>query len=103
MRVDFLSNEIFHEIFKHPSMIDLVRTFRGLPIRLDERALHHLQINTNVDLRSAPTQGVNMYCSKFLPRLVDRVESFYLSNHHHAQNQIDQFSKVDSLYANLLV
>ncbi|CAF1971492.1 unnamed protein product [Rotaria magnacalcarata] len=74
-------------------MIGLVRAFHGLTIRLDELVLQHLQINNYVDLCSASTQKINMCRSEFLPRLVDPVESFYLSNHHHAQNQIDQFFK----------
>ena len=56
MHVDFLTNEIF----QHLSVIDLVHVFRGLTIRLDELVLHYLQINTNVDLRSAPIQEVNI-------------------------------------------
>ncbi|CAF4464246.1 unnamed protein product, partial [Rotaria sp. Silwood2] len=91
MRFESLPNEMFTEIFKHLSISDLVRAFRGLNCRFDNLISKHFEINTNVDLRSAPKQEVDVYCLQFLPPITHRIKSLYLSNHFYTPNQIDQF------------
>ncbi|CAF1421777.1 unnamed protein product [Rotaria sp. Silwood1] len=106
MNFESLANELLLDIFEYFNTIQLLHTFHGLNIRLNELIYRHLQTYP-LDFRSISKQDFNSICQKNLPFITNQITSIHLSNDDDTPEQpnlflsygfhFQQFTKLQSL------
>ena len=79
MKLEVLANELLLDLFEFFNTGELIRTFTGLNARFDQLLGYHLCLQP-VDFRLIPTDDFDLVFQRFLPSVIDRIQSLRLSN-----------------------
>jgi len=90
MYLEFLSNELFLDIFEYLSAVHLLRAFYDLNIRLNNLLYLHFKIHS-FNFQSSSKYNFDLICHQYLPFITDRIYSLRLSDDDDTPNQIDLF------------
>jgi hypothetical protein len=90
MNFESLPNELLFELFEYLSVTDRFRAFIGLNDRFDTllfKPFHEYCL----DFRSLSKRDFDFVCQRYLPSIIDRVCSIYLSDDDETPDQINCF------------
>jgi len=88
--LEFLSNELFLELFEYLSSIDLVQSFFNINHRFNNLIYIHLQTHY-LDFQSCTKTQFDFLCQQILPSITNHVVSLRLSDDDNTPEQIARF------------
>ena len=94
MKFEELVNELLLDIFEFIDIIRLLRAFYGLNSRLNNLVSKSIRIY-HVDFRSLPRQEFDDFCQRYLPSMINGVQSICLSDDDETPNLSQNFLSYD--------
>ncbi|CAF1453194.1 unnamed protein product [Adineta ricciae] len=90
MILEDLPNELFIEIFRCLSTLDLLRSVYNLNFRFNQLLFAHFLTST-IDFRSIALRDFRLVCREYLPLLANQIISLRLSNDDRTPQQMEVF------------
>jgi hypothetical protein len=90
MNFESLPNQLLFELFEYFPLTDLFRAFIGLNNRFNNLLFEQIH-KYRVDIRSISKQDFDFVCECYLPSIIDRICSIYLSDDDQTPDQINCF------------
>jgi hypothetical protein len=94
MKFELLPNELLIDVFGYLNIIDLLRAFHGLNLRLNNLLLNHSP-GFHLNLKSIRKQDFDFICQEHLPTIAHHILSLSLSNDDDTPEQISCFVSHD--------
>ncbi|CAF4168877.1 unnamed protein product [Rotaria sp. Silwood2] len=79
MKLEYLPNELLHDLFEYFDPIELIHTFEDLNTRFN-RLLFICFRSYRLDFRSISKSNFDLICKQYLPLIIDHVSSLCLSD-----------------------
>lgn len=101
MSLEFLSNELFLEIFEYLSTVHLFQSFSRQNLRLTNLLTLYFQTHA-CNLQSSSKYHFDRICEDYLPSLLDRITSLRLSDDDDTPNQMNYFFSMGLSFRSLI-
>lgn len=91
MQFELLANELLFDVFEYLSFVDLLNGFQNLNNRFDNLIVDYCQTCQALDFRLISKENLNLFRRRYLPSVVDHIETIYLSDNDRNPYEIDLF------------
>ncbi|CAF3778536.1 unnamed protein product [Rotaria sp. Silwood1] len=79
MKLEYLANEVLHDLFEYFDPIELIHAFEGLNTRFNRLLFIYFR-SYRLDFRSISKSNFDLICKQYLPLIIDHVSSLCLSD-----------------------